>query len=332
MEDQDLLRSGGFGRSSNSARAGFIPIALDRIPVAALKGIPVFVKTRPEDEGAETAHPSKPESWFRLYRTADVRFTEAHRQRLIDNGVRFVYLRMTDQTKFRLQTEENLKDVATDRALAISERSALVYETGVQLVNELLAEPELLMRSPRLEQVSRAITTLVMNHPNAFSHLLAASHHDFYTATHMVNVATWMVPLAFEMGIHAPEELNRLCQAGLLHDIGKITVPESVLNKPGTLDAAEWDQLRRHPVAGVEYLQRFGGVHPTVLSVTRQHHERLDGSGYPDGLRGDQIDMASRICAVVDSFDAMTAFRPFKDKTLPVEQALKILQDETPRT
>jgi hypothetical protein len=277
MEDQDLLRSGGFGRSSNSARAGFIPIALDRVPVAALRGIPVYVKTRPDDPnepgGDSPGAPapggaSTPESWFRLYRTADVRFTEAHRQRLMDNGVRFVYLRMSDQSKFRRQTEEHLNDAATDRALAISERSALVYETGVQLVNELLAEPELLMRSPRLEQVSRAITTLVMNHPNAFSHLLAASHHDFYTATHMVNVATWMVPLAFEMGIHDPEELNRLCQAGLLHDIGKITVPESVLNKPGTLSTKEWEQLRRHPVAGCEYLQRFGNVHPTVLAVT----------------------------------------------------------------
>jgi hypothetical protein len=79
--------------------------------------------------------------------------------------------------------------------VAISVKSEIVYETAVELVNELLSEPDLAGKSPRLEKVSRAVTTLVLNDPTAFSHLFAASHHDFYTATHMVNVATWMVPL-----------------------------------------------------------------------------------------------------------------------------------------
>ncbi|MEX2217131.1 MAG: HD-GYP domain-containing protein [Phycisphaerales bacterium] len=328
MSEQDLLKSGGHGRSSSSAQAGFIPIALDRVPTQALRGIPIYLRTRPDSTPGQG--PTPPEAWFRLYRTTEVRLTEDHRQRLLDNGVRFVYIRMADQTRFRKQTEEHLSQSATDPALAVSERSALIYETGVQLVNELLEQPEMLLRSPRLEQLSRATTTLVMNHPGAFSHLLAASHHDFYTATHMVNVATWMVPLAYELGLRDPDELNQVCHAGLLHDIGKIEIPEEVLNKPGKLADDEWALLKRHPVAGFEYLTRVGGISALVLDVTRHHHERLDGSGYPDGLTNGALSLPARICAVVDSFDAMTAFRPFKERTLSVEQALQTLQSETP--
>jgi hypothetical protein len=143
-------------------------------------------------------------------------------------------------------------------------------------------------------------------------------------------VATWMVPLAYALGIHDQDELNHICQAGLMHDMGKVKVPEAILNKTGKLSDEDWAQIKRHPEAGVEYLSQFEGVHPLVLTVTLQHHERLDGSGYPHGLKEPQIDRISRICAVVDSFDAMTAFRPFKERTLSVEQALELLRKETP--
>jgi hypothetical protein len=237
---------------------------------------------------------------------------------------------MADHAKLRAQIEGCLGDLAADPSIELAEKSVIIYDTSVELVNELLAEPEVFARSPRLEQVCRAVTTLVINNEESFSHLFAASHHDFYTATHMVNVATWMVPLAFELGHQDPEELSQICQAGMMHDMGKVQIPESVLNKKGKLTEDEWAIIRRHPEAGCEYLARFEGISPTVMRVTREHHERLDGSGYPDGLKGDQIHAISQICAVVDSFDAMTAFRPFKFKTLTVNQALELLESETP--
>jgi hypothetical protein len=146
----------------------------------------------------------------------------------------------------------------------------------------------------------------------------------------MVNVATWMVPLAFAMGRDNPDELNQICQAGLLHDVGKVHIPAEVLNKKGRLSDSEWAQIRKHPELGCAHLAKFEGVDPLIFTVTRQHHERLDGSGYPDGLKGDQIHPVSRICAVIDSFDAMTAFRPYKERTLSVADALAIIMDEAP--
>jgi len=331
VREQDLLQSGGFGRSTNSARAGFLPISLEHAPLGALSGLEVYIRVKPAGQGAaEQPRADDSTPGFRLYCKSSMRFTEVHRRRLAESGVKFVYIKIADQSRFRQQNEAHLLEAVNDPVLAIAQKSTLVYETSVELMNELLAEPDTILKSPRLEKVSRAITTLVMNDPSAFSHLFAASYHDFYTATHMVNVATWMVPVAYEMGYHDPEELGRICQAGILHDMGKTMVSQHVLNKAGKLSDEDWAQIRRHPEAGCEYLSRFSGVHPLILTVTRQHHERMDGTGYPAGLKGDQIDPVSRICAVVDSFDAMTAFRPFKEKTLGVGEALMILNKETP--
>jgi hypothetical protein len=144
----------------------------------------------------------------------------------------------------------------------------------------------------------------------------------------MVNVGTWMVSLAYAMGVRDMQELNLMCQAGMVHDIGKIFVPQEILNKPGKLSEADWQQLRSHPTLGVKHLKSCTGMPELVMRVTGEHHERLDGTGYPNGIKGDQMLFASRICAVVDSFDAMTALRPFKNRTESAKGALRILQSE----
>ena len=220
--------------------------------------------------------------------------------------------------------------VASNGNLHVSARSEILYETSVELMNELLSEPDLAAKAPRLERISRAVTMMVLNDSSTFSHLFAASHHDFYTATHMVNVATWMVPVAYAMGCKDPEELSVICQAGLLHDVGKLYIPAAILNKRGSLSRTEWAMIRLHPELGRRHLDKCSGIDPLIVTVTRQHHERLDGSGYPARLKGDQIHLVSRICAVVDSFDAMTAFRPFKLRTMSVSEALKAISSETP--
>jgi HD-GYP domain-containing protein (c-di-GMP phosphodiesterase class II) len=321
---KDLLLSGGFGKSTNSARAGFLPICLERVPLGAFEGLAVHLRTitRKGDQSEEA---------FTLYCAEHVEFTDGHRQRLADHGVKFIYIPIAQQDRFRQQTEACLLKIADDPSVAVSVKSEIVYETSVELVNELLSEPDLASKSPRLEKVSRAVTTLVLNDPTSFSHLFAASHHDFYTATHMVNVATWMVPLAYAMGIHDVSELNTICQAGILHDIGKVYISPEVLNKRGRLSESDWAAIKSHPQLGCTHLEKYDHIPPLVHTVTRQHHERLDGSGYPDKLKGDQIHLLSKICAVVDSFDAMTAFRPFKERTLTVAQALDIIISEAPQ-
>jgi HD-GYP domain-containing protein (c-di-GMP phosphodiesterase class II) len=322
---RDLVGSGSPGVLVNSSRAGYFPVPLERVPPAAFEGLPVFLRTTDHQAASDAREV------FALYRGVTTPFTEKDRERLLRHGNQFVYVHMTDHARFHAQLEVRIDEIVADSKMGVSARAAIVYETGVELVNELLADPNVSAFSPRLTRVARAVVTLAIDDPSAFSHLFATSHHDFYTATHMVNVATYMVALAYALGYRDPNELQQICHAGLLHDIGKVYVPEQVLNKTGPLSDEDWWLLKRHPELGHAHLQQYEGIPPLVLTVTHQHHERLNGSGYPAGLPADQIHPVSRICAVADCFDAMTAFRPFKQRTLSVDEALTILKHDAPQ-
>jgi HD-GYP domain-containing protein (c-di-GMP phosphodiesterase class II) len=322
LQKPDVVLSGGFGKSTNSSRSGYLPISLACVPLPALAGINVYLRSGADNEKKEA---------FTLLCSGNNPLTEQHRARLSGSGVKFIYIAMGQQAQFREQTEARLLEIAHDPAQAASVRSEIVYETSVELINEVLSEPNLGAKSARLEKVSRAVASLALDDPKAFAHLFTASHHDFYTATHMVNVATWMVPLAFAMGHESIDELGQICMAGMLHDIGKIYIPPEILNKKGKLSDADFAAIRTHPDKGIEHLSKYADIPPLVHTVTLEHHERMDGSGYPRRIKGDQMHPISRICAVVDSFDAMTAFRPFKDKTMTVEEAVAIIVNETPQ-
>jgi HD-GYP domain-containing protein (c-di-GMP phosphodiesterase class II) len=134
---------------------------------------------------------------------------------------------------------------------------------------------------------------------------------DNMTAAHTWRVALYTQALAEEMAFDPPV-VRRMIRGAALHDLGKIDVPTRILNKPGALSDEEFAVIRRHPVLGHKRLIDMGETDDIVLDLVRCHHERLDGSGYPDGLRGEAIPQVARMFAVVDSFDAMTSIRPYR--------------------
>jgi putative nucleotidyltransferase with HDIG domain len=161
----------------------------------------------------------------------------------------------------------------------------------------------------------------------------ATTPKDGYTADHALEVArlSWLVGM--ELGLNE-EELEWLVHGALLHDVGKLIVADAILEKPGPLTEEEWKVVKRHPEVGarmIEPLESLSGA----LPVIRHHHERPDGSGYPDGLEGEEIPLGARIVAVVDAYDVMLrgrAYRPkrYGSKSSPAE-ALKELWDEAGR-
>lgn len=152
--------------------------------------------------------------------------------------------------------------------------------------------------------------------------------HDPYTAGHAHRVTLYALDLARALGC-PPEALRVITQGGILHDLGKLDVPTSVLNHPGRLSGADWTLVRQHPAAGFERAQHLGLL-PEELGVVRWHHERWDGAGYPDGLYGEQIPLLARILAVADVYDALTSERAYRQPWPPV-RANAYLQEEAGR-
>lgn len=188
--------------------------------------------------------------------------------------------------------------------------------------DELLARVRSLLKmkkfSDQLDDAEKVIIALAK----------AVEAKDAYTKGHVDRVASFASKLAKEAGL-PDEEQHTLYMGGMLHDIGKIGVSDSILNKPGRLTDEEFEIIRKHPLIGEEICKPLNSISP-FISIIKHHHEKLDGSGYPDSLKGDEIPVPARIMAIVDVYDALTSDRPYR-KGMDREKALGILTEEADR-
>ena len=153
----------------------------------------------------------------------------------------------------------------------------------------------------------------------------AVEQRDTATGSHCHRLATMSVMLGRTIGL-SPEALTALFRGGYLHDIGKISIPDAILFKNGALTEHEWSIMRTHPIKGEEICRHMKSLWP-VLPIIRSHHERWDGSGYPDGLEKGQIPLLARILQIADIYDALVTVRPYK-VALSHSTALGVIQDE----
>jgi HD-GYP domain-containing protein (c-di-GMP phosphodiesterase class II) len=175
------------------------------------------------------------------------------------------------------------------------------------------------------KQMVEEITDSVSRNPGALISLARLKTADDYTYMHSVAVCAMMVALAKQLGMD--EEQSRLAGlAGLMHDLGKAMMPMDVLNKPGKLTDAEFAIIKTHPQEGYRLLKPGKDVDPVVLDVCLHHHEKMDGSGYPEGLKGDQISLFAKMGAVCDVYDAITSNRPYKTGWDPAESLRKMAE------
>jgi putative two-component system response regulator len=184
---------------------------------------------------------------------------------------------------------------------------------------ELLIRVKSYVRTKRLtDDLETAESILV-----ALSNAIEAK--DSYTEGHAGRVAHYAVQIGKQLGLSA-ESLRRLRLGGILHDVGKIGIPEAILNKAGPLDDEEWQIMRRHPEIGDRICRPLQSLRD-VLPLIRSHHERMDGSGYPDGLRGEEIPLEARILCLSDMYDALATTRAYK-RAFPRDRCVEILRAE----
>ena len=203
--------------------------------------------------------------------------------------------------------------------------------TGIEAgADDFVSKPyhfeELSARAASLIRLKRSQDGMTSMRNVLLSLAAAVEAKDRYTQGHTERTARQAVRLGEKLGLSAPE-IDGLRIGGNLHDIGKIGVPESILNKPGPLTDEEWKVMRTHPEIGYRICASLGRTMDIALTVIRHHHERLDGSSYPDGLVGAQIPLVARIMAVVDTYDALVTDRPYR-AALSKQEAFAILRGE----
>ena len=212
-------------------------------------------------------------------------------------------------------------DVALSQALAYARDLKNLYEVARAREEETVrahhklraAYQQSLVYAIDLKKTHRRLQRSIFQSLLGLANALEAK--DEYTRGHSDRVAALARQLALEAGL-AVREADVIAQSGLLHDLGKIGVPEGILRKPGPLTEEEWAAMRRHPLTGAQILAPLEFFANGAL-IVRHHHEREDGSGYPDGLAGERIPIGARIVAVADVYDALTSERPYRRALAP---------------
>lgn len=236
-----------------------------------------------------------------------------------------------------MDQETGFKDIIQQRKICSSLISVPLLTKG-QVIgvmhlgrnNEIFTEEELHFFAMLADQASVAIENAKMYRSVKEGHLQtiqalakAIDAKDSYTRGHSDRVTEYAVAIAHELDI-SDRETEMIKQAGLLHDIGKIGLPEAILNKPYKLSLGEFDEIRKHPSIGSDIIAPIS-FYPMVKKYVRHHHEKFDGSGYPDRIKGEDIPLGARILAVADAYDAMTSDRSYRNRLSP-ETAIKELQ------
>ncbi|MCY7305274.1 MAG: HD-GYP domain-containing protein [Rhodoferax sp.] len=199
-------------------------------------------------------------------------------------------------------------------------RAARICAQGKEAVADMFREARMgnAIDTAGVAQLVQDISDSVTRNTSALISLARLKTADDYTYMHSVAVCAMMIALARQLGLDE-EETCAAGVAGLLHDMGKALLPPAVLNKPGKLTAAEYAIVRSHPELGHRILLSAGGAAAMSLDVCLHHHEKMDSTGYPKGLRGDQISLHARMAAVCDVYDAITSNRPYKQGWDPAE-------------
>ncbi len=243
---------------------------------------------------------------------------------LIEDTVRSATVRAETSVRALRISREGLEYMLSSSFVVtldvIREMSRRLRETDQQMIASLLQKNIELQRAQRLLERSYDATLVALTR--------ALDLRDRETEGHSERVANLAVEIGKVLGL-SERQLQNLWRGGLLHDIGKIGVPDLILQKPGALTPEEWTIMKQHPVWGARILEKVDFL-ADAIPVVRHHHEAWDGSGYPDGLRGEEIPLLARIFMVADAYDAITNDRPYRSKRSS-EEALEIIRGEKGR-
>jgi HD-GYP domain-containing protein (c-di-GMP phosphodiesterase class II) len=245
-----------------------------------------------------------------LYRDADFPLTMEDLHRLRNRGVHRLYITKEARGSY----QRYLRKMATTSdptQVPVSARAGALNEVLRDVLEASFNRNETDKTVVAAEKLGVLAADIITQDAFAVSDLFEVLHHDYATFTHSTNVAFYSAMLGAELGFDR-KQIEQLTTGGLLHDLGKLEIDETILCKPGKLDDAEFRVIKTHPLIGFRRLARRDDLTEGQLMMTYQHHERLDGKGYPVGCIASDIHPWAKICSIVDVFEALTSHRPYR--------------------
>jgi HD-GYP domain-containing protein (c-di-GMP phosphodiesterase class II) len=261
-----------------------------------------------------------------LYCGASVALTAEQTSELLEDKSIFLYIRQGDSDYFRSLLRENLGQLSVTEDIPLADRYNLVQSFVCEDVKRLFQVSNLGDKIDEIDNLGSNISKLVLADATVPVELLDIARHNTNAFTHLINVSAYCVLTAKMLGISDEGELNAIAKGGLLHDIGKRTMPRKLLNKITSFDPEEKKLLKSHAQKGYEELSRIPGISFGQLMMVYQHHERIDGKGYPVCIVGEEMHLWAKICAVADVIDALTGTRPYR-KPEPLDKVVEYLAD-----
>lgn len=253
--------------------------------------------------------------------------TDLDRVRKVLAGKKLGPLFITEDAADSFQNfmEESLGAIIENPSIPLAEKATLVHACAKNVMQDVFANPRSGRNISRAREVTNGIIRLTVADQEAIPSLLRLGSHDYYTFSHCVNVAVFAVGLWLRIDRGGEQELLDFALGCILHDVGKTGIRHGILNKPGKLDDEEFRLIMDHPTMG--YNLMAGHAPETALDVILHHHEKIDGRGYPHGLKGDEISDNAKIAAIADVYDALTTNRPYAGARRPFN-ALTLMKQE----
>jgi len=236
-----------------------------------------------------------------------------------------LFITQESTQKFENFMETSLNSIIKNDTIPLEQKTSVVHACAKNIIRDVFDDPRSGKNIARAKAITSNILDLTLADTQSIRHLLRLGSHNYYTFSHCVNVAVFGVGLWLMVHKGEEKELHDFALGCILHDVGKSQILDSILNKPGKLDPEEFEIIKKHPGRGHWLMAKHASE--LTLDVIMHHHEKIDGKGYPQGLKGDQISDNAKIATIADVYDALTTNRPYAGARRPLS-ALTLMKEE----
>ena len=263
---------------------------------------------------------------YTLFHPAGEKYTALFHRLIFKNSISQLYVKKCDTYLYHKYIEQMLPIILDDPFISSKCKAKIAHDAVTSIAMTIIEHPDT-DTVIRYKKVITSITDFVIKQEDAIKKLFFHTKATYHEYNHLVNVGIYGMGLALQVLNQDEHNLHEIFSGFFLHDIGKYRIPKHIYQKKGPLTNEEWILMKKHPEEGCNILKKFNLITPEIEIITLQHHERYNGSGYPNGLFKNQIHIYGKICAIADSFDALSSQRPYRNRQTSFN-ALGIMQNE----